>query len=134
VDKLPKATITGYVTAEMNFQNDGEEAVPAGTELFVEVSYADINPDAVAGKWQDTVSVGTDGKYETSVPADANGVVVTITPFAFEANQTQPYGALFSQIKKSYTAAQFTVAIRSGQILPRNYSYIAANLPNLRKK
>ena len=134
VDQLPKASISGYVTSEMNLLTNGQELVPEGTRLLIEVSYSDLNAAATAGKWQDTVSVGTNGKYEVAVPADANGVTVTITPFAFESDQTQAYGALLPKVLKSYTVAQSTLSIRSGQVLTKDISYTANNLPNFTDK
>jgi hypothetical protein len=130
VNILPNAIITGYISAEMNLQTVGTEFAPQGTKLLVEINYADINPVAAAGKWQDTVSVGANGKYVVNVPSDANGVNVRITPFSFEANQIQPYGSFFAQVKKSYTTAPAIIAIRSGQTLTNDFAYVAADLPN----
>ena len=130
VSTLPNAVITGYVSAEMNLQSLGTEFAPQGTQLLVEVNYIDINPTATSGKWQDMVSVGTNGKYVINVPSDANGVNVRITPFAFEASQIQAYGSLFAQVKKSYTTPPFIIAIRSGQTLSNDFAYFAADLPN----
>ena len=130
VSTLPNVVITGYVSAEMNLQSLGYEFAPQGTKLLVEVNYIDINPTATTGKWQDTVSVGGNGKYIINAPSDANGVNVRITPIDFEANQTQAYGALFAQIKKCYSTAPFIVAIRSGQTLSNDFAYTATDLPN----
>lgn len=129
VDNLPKASISGYVTSEMNFQSDGSEFVPVGTKLLVEVNYSDLN-SAATGKWKDTVTVGADGKYQAAVPANGSGVTVTITAFAFEANQVQPYGAFYPTIKKSYSAAAIVLlTVRSGQALSKDITYTASNLP-----
>jgi hypothetical protein len=130
VNTLPNAVITGYVSAEMNLQALGTEFAPQGTKLLVEVNYIDINPTATTGKWQDTVIVGANGKYIIYAPSDANGVNVRITPFDFEANQTQAYGAFFSQVKKSYSTLPFIISIRSGQTLTNDFAYVAADLPN----
>lgn len=130
VNTLPNAVITGYVSAEMNLQTVGSEFAPQGTKLLVEVNYIDINPTATTGKWQDTVIVGANGKYIINAPSDANGVNVRITPFTFEANQTQAYGAFFLQVKKSYSTLPFIIGIRSGQTLTNDFTYLAADLPN----
>jgi len=129
VDQLPKASITGYVTTEMNLQTAGLEMVPEGTKLFVEVNYSDLNSSAT-GKWKDTVSVAADGKYQVAVPATGNGVTVTITPFAFEADQTQGFGALYKTIKKAYNASPVQFMLRSGQALSKDITYTISNLPN----
>jgi len=133
VDKLPKANITGYVTSEMNLQSDGAEFVPTGTKLLVEVNYSDLN-GAATGKWKDTVTVDATGKYQAAVPANGSGVTVTITPFAFEADQVQPYGAFYKTVKKSYSAAFIAFTIRSGQAFSKDVSYLTSNLPNFTDK
>jgi len=123
IDLVPKASITGVVTAELNLQNAGAEFVPEGTQLFVEVNYADINPGSV-GKWMDTISVAADGKYSVSVPTDADGVTVTITPIAFDADQTQTFGSLVSKVNKTYSTIAPTVKfISAGQAMIANITY-----------
>lgn len=102
IDLAPKATISGNVLAELNLQSSGKEAVPIGTQLLVEVSYSDLNP-ASDGKWMDTIMVSTDGKYSVQVPTDANGVIVTISPFAFVSDQIQVFGSLEANVSKTYS-------------------------------
>jgi len=134
VDQLPKANISGYVTAEMNLQTNGAEFVPEGTQLFVEVNYSDLN-SAATGKWKDTVTVAADGQYQVAVPANGSGVTVTITPLTFEANQVQPYGSFFNQIKKIYATNPIVLAsVRSGQGLRSNITYALSDLPNFTDK
>jgi len=123
IDLLPKATISGNVLAELNLQSTGMEAVPAGTQLLVEVPFSDINPGSV-GKWMDTIAVAADGKYTVQVPTDANGVTVSIMPFAFVADQTQPYGSLLNKVTKTYSVtAATTKAISQGQSIILDITY-----------
>lgn len=123
IDLVPKATISGNVLAELNLQTFGAEAVPAGTELLVEVSYGDINPGS-AGKWMDTIQVSAAGKYSVQVPADADGVMVSILPFAFIADQTQPYGSLATKVTKTYSVtAAIAKAISQGQSIVLDITY-----------
>jgi hypothetical protein len=123
IDLAPKATLTGNVMAELNLQSSGFEAVPAGTQLLVEVSYSDINP-ASAGKWMDTIQVSADGKYSVQVPTDANGVSVSILPFAFVADQTQAFGSMLSKVTKTYSViAATTKTIAQGQSLIVDITY-----------
>lgn len=123
IDLAPKATITGVVTAELNLQSARAEFVPAGTLLLVEVAYSDINPGSV-GKWMDTIAVVADGKYSVAVPTDANGVNVTITPFAFVADQIQPFGSLAAKVSKTYSAAAtIIINFKSGESRPQDITY-----------
>ena len=134
IDLAPKATLSGDVLAELNLQSSGMEAVPAGTELLVEVNYADINP-ASTGKWMDTIQVSADGKYSVQVPADADGVSVAVTPFSFESDQRQNYSeANYSTIKKAFKAIAFVQPIRSGQSVVRDITYTASDLPTFAYK
>lgn len=123
VDLVPKAKISGRASAELNLQTAGFEAAPAGTELFVEVNYNGINADVTSGKWMDTIVVDANGMYEIDVPADANGVTVTISPTSFEADQVQNYTAYFKVIKKVYSLNSFTVNISSGNQKTVNFTY-----------
>jgi hypothetical protein len=128
IDLLPKAHIVGRVSAELNLQTAGFEVVPTGTKLLVEINYSNINSDATSGKWTDTVTVADDGKYDIAVPADANGVTVSISPFTFEADQVQPYGAFYKTITKSYTFTSLAVSINSGQTKTQDIIYVASTL------
>lgn len=128
INLLPKANITGIVTAELDLQQAGEEPVPEGTLLFVEVNYSDINPSAF-GKWADTVAVAAGGRYEIAVPADADGVSVVITPMSFEAGQKQAYRSYYPEITKVYNAPSVTVMIRSGMQVSQNLSYTGSDSP-----
>jgi hypothetical protein len=130
VSLMPNAQIVGNVTAELNLQTAGLEVVPSGTMLLVEVFYADINPVATDGKWSDTVTVASDGKFSVSVPADAGGVSVNITPFSFETDQIQAYGAFYKVLKKNYSCAPAIISIRSGQTMTKDFTFVAANLPS----
>ena len=124
IDLVPKATLSGNVLAELNMQSVGAETVPAGTELFVEVSYAEINASAIDGKWMDTIQVSADGKYSVQVPASAGGVTVSILPFAFVADQTQPYGSMATKVTKTYSVtAPITKDIASGQSILLDITY-----------
>ncbi|MDD3320992.1 MAG: hypothetical protein PHS59_06065 [Paludibacter sp.] len=135
IDLLPKATISGTVLAELNLQSDGLETVPEGTQLLVEVNYSDINPAASAGKWMDTIQVSADGKYSVQVPTDANGVSVSISPFTFEAEQTQKYTEVnYTTIKKVYSASLYSLTISAGNDTIQNISYTAANEPTFAYK
>ena len=126
VDLLPKANISGNVTAELNLQSYGKELAPSGTQLLVEINYSDLNStlSASAGKWKDTVTVDENGKYNLSVPAGVTTTTVTITPLPFEYNQVQSYGALYPTIKMAYTYAVKTiVSINAGQSIIQNIDY-----------
>ena len=130
VDLMPKAIITGYVTAQLDTNSVALEAAPTTTQILVEVNYSDIKAGAT-GKWQDTVSVDADGKFTTSIPTDANGVTAYIIPLPFEYNQVQAYGDFWSTIKKPYTLAMCSLTVvKSGETRFKDLAYIAAKKPS----
>lgn len=127
------ATITGYVTADLNLQTAGNEAVPAGTSFVVSVPYSALNASATSGKWQKTVSLGADGKYTVKVPSNSSGVSVTISPINFDADQTQTYAAGIPTTTVKSTFSSFNIAVGtlvSGQIKVQNISYSATAIVN----
>lgn len=131
VDVMPKATITGYVTAEMDLNTLGKEAAPDGTKLYVEVKYSELNTSASDGKWSTVIEV-KDGKYSVEVPASATGSDVTIKAFPFEAIQKQLPTAISPEITMAYEAASdpYTVSgLTSGSITTQDITYDADDLP-----
>ena len=101
------ATISGFVTADLNLQKAGNEAVPAGTQLMVTIPYSDLNSSA-SGTWQKfIVTVGDSGKYSVKIPTNTKGVRVTIAPMPFTYNQVQAYagGAQVPALKLQFSAA-----------------------------
>ena len=131
------ATISGYVTAELNLQSAGYEAVPAGTSVLVSLPYSQLNTTAT-GSWLKTVSVGANGKYSVKVPTNSKGVTVTITPSAFDYEQTQAYasGATVPKLQLTYSVASSTISVISGQSLNNDIRYttttnIAVGVPKI---
>ena len=127
------ATITGYVTADLNLQTAGNEAVPVGTSFVVSVPYSSLNASASSGKWQKTVSLAADGKYTVKVPTNTSGVSVTISPISFDADQTQTYAAGIPTTTVKSTFSSFSIAVGtlvSGQIKVQNISYSATAIVN----
>jgi hypothetical protein len=103
------ATISGFVTADLNLQKAGNEAVPAGTQLMVTIPYSDLNSTA-SGTWQKfVVTVGDSGKYSVKVPTNTKGVRVTIAPIPFTYNQVQAYanGAQVPALKLQFSTASY---------------------------
>jgi hypothetical protein len=118
------ATISGYVTAELNLQSAGLEAVPAGTSILVSVPYSQLNATAT-GNWLKTETVGTDGKYSVKIPTNSKGVTVTFTPSAFEYDQTQAYasGATVPKLRLTYNTGSNSLNVVSGQSLNNDIKY-----------
>lgn len=118
------ATISGYVTAELNLQSAGLEAVPAGTSILVSLPYSQLNATAT-GSWMKTVTVGTDGKYSVKIPTNSKGVAVTFTPSAFEYDQTQAYssGATVPKLRLTYNIGSNSLNVVSGQSLNNDIKY-----------
>jgi len=127
------ATITGYVTADLNLQSAGNEAAPTGTTFVISVPYSSLNASATTGKWQKTVTVGTDGTYTVKVPTNTSGVNVTITPTNFDAEQTQTYvaGMPTTKVKSIFSCASIGLGtLVSGQTKVQNIGYTAAAIVN----
>jgi len=118
------ATISGYLTAELNLQSAGLEAVPTGTSVLVSLPYSQLNSSAT-GSWLKTVTVGTDGKFSVKVPTNSKGVTVTIKPSDFEFNQIQAYvsGAIVPNLKLTYSIGSSSIVAVSGQSLNNDIVY-----------
>jgi len=134
ISSLPKATITGYVTADLNLQTLGSELVPAGTKLLISIPYSSLNSLASIGTWQDTIKVDASGKYTAKVPTTTSGVSVIITPMSFEANQTQAFGYSVSSLPFRYSCLPLTVSVASLQTVNQDISYSGAILPQYARK
>ena len=121
------AVISGYVTAELNLQSAGMEAVPAGTSILVSLPYSELN-SAATGNWLRTVTVGTDGKYSVKVPTNSNGVTVMILPSTFVYDQAQGYvaGTTTPNLKLTYSMQSSQVNVISGQSINKDLAYTAS--------
>jgi hypothetical protein len=108
IDLSKTATIEGYVYADLNLNDYGKEAVPAGTKIILSLPYSDLYSSGATGNWVDTVDVDANGKFTVAVPADADGVTVTIKAVDFIYSQVQPLTASNATIQKIFSVSSAT--------------------------
>jgi len=103
VDNFPKATIKGYVYADLDQTSYGYEKVPTGTKVIVTMPYSELGITS-GGNLVITVEIQSDGTFEFTVPVDANGanVSVKIVDFIYDQLQTQQYNSKLTTIKKVF--------------------------------
>lgn len=126
VDLTQTATLEMYVYADLDQTNWGKEPVAAGVKVILTIPYSDLGLGG-SQNWIDTVETDAAGKIITSVPADANGVTVTIAPVDFVANQTQPLTASFTTIQKVFkkTGTAQTVKLNTADLKVQLVEYNA---------
>ena len=129
VDLSKKATIKGYVFAELDMTSAGMEKAPAGTKILVTVDYSYLN-SSVNGSWKDTTMVDNNGQFSVQVPADDNGVNAEIYAIPFEYNQVQEYGSYFNQLMKVYEAGNKNVSLSSNETKIIQITYSGNTLDN----
>jgi hypothetical protein len=103
IDLLKKATIKGYVYAQLDLTTAGLEKAIPGTKIIISVPYSDLNSSA-SGNYKDTTVVSADGTFEIEVPVGNSSAYISIIPLPFETTQVQELGSIVSPVKKYYTA------------------------------
>lgn len=125
VDLSQKATVTGYLYADLDLTDAGLEPVPANIKVIVSVPNSDLLSNA-NGNWIDTVLTDASGKFVATVPTKASGVEVTVTTTDFVANQVQPLTSHYAAtpIAKVYAGfAQSSFEILPGEAKIKVYEY-----------
>jgi hypothetical protein len=117
IDQSKKATVQAIVYADLDLTNYGKELVPAGTKVILTIPYSDLGSSAT-GNWIDTVTTNAQGKINATVPTNAKGVTVTLSPIDFIADQTQPLGSHYATISKLYqkTGTATTVSVKTSDV------------------
>jgi hypothetical protein len=110
VNLLKKATIKGYVYAQLDLTTDGLEKAPPATRIVISIPYNNLNSLA-SGNYKDTAFVNAEGSFEIEVPVGTNNATVTIIPLPFETNQVQALGSVETPIKKYYTMAASSITL-----------------------
>jgi len=86
-----KATVTGYVYADLDLTEAGFEYAPSGTKIMAWVDTEELfvnpNPALTYPKKFYEATVGADGKYSLSIEVGNNPVTVNIEPGDFWFNQ-----------------------------------------------
>lgn len=90
VDKSQKATIKGYVYADLDQTNYGYELAPAGSKVIITMAYSELGL-STSGSLTDTVLIGNDGSFTYEIPTVAGGVDVSAKVVDFVYNQKQEF-------------------------------------------
>lgn len=90
VDKSKKATIKGYVYADLDQTNYGYELAPAGSKVIITMAYDELGLNT-EGSLTDTVLLGNDGSFTYEIPTIADGVDVTAKVIDFVTDQKQEF-------------------------------------------
>lgn len=90
VDSSKKATIKGYVYANLDLTNYGYELAPAGSKVIITMAYDELGLDS-EGSLTDTVLLGNDGSFTYEIPTIAGGVDVTAKVIDFVTDQKQEF-------------------------------------------
>lgn len=122
VDLSQKATVTGYVYADLNLTDAGKEPV-ANVEVIVSIPNSDLMSGA-SGNWIDTIVTDNTGKFVATVPTKNAGVNVTVTTTDFIRDQTQSLTSQYQTISKLFTgAAQTSFKILPGESKIKLFEY-----------
>jgi hypothetical protein len=90
VDKSQKATIKGYVYADLDQTNYGYELAPAGSKVIITMDYDELGLDT-DGSLTDTVLISNDGSFTYEIPTIAGGVDVSAKVIDFVYDQKQEF-------------------------------------------
>lgn len=132
LDTSKSATVKGKVWAELDeTDEDGEyEAAPSGTKVIAVISNSDYDLNVSGSKTYET-TIGSDGSYEFSLPADETGVYVTIMFEDFEyETKVEEYdydiGDYVTTTERNiYSASDININLTAGNTYIRDqyYSY-----------
>ena len=121
MEDFNRATVKLYAYADLNLITSGYETAPEKTPILISAPYSDFNPGA-PGVWTDTAFIDSNGSIEVSLPVSSRGATYTITPFDFEAIQTQEINSNNAQIQKIYSSTATTI-----NLLPMSYEIVELN-------
>jgi hypothetical protein len=113
---MKKATITGFVYADLDLTEAGMEYAPAGTKIsaWIDTEELFLNPDPAVTyprKYYET-TVGGDGKFTLSIEVGNNPVTVNIEPGDFWYQQEV---AVDTYETKMYSMGGVTITAFQGQ-------------------
>jgi hypothetical protein len=118
VNNFPKATIQGFVYADLDLTNYGDEPVPQGTKVIVTMEYSELGLGT--GSLIDTVMCDNQGSFTCQVPADADGVDVTAKVVEFIYNQVQEFNFEYTTVLKSYPSGTIDFTVKSNDFQVEN--------------
>lgn len=122
---MDKATVTGFVYADLDLTETGAEYAPAGTKITLWVNTQDYALDPIPGytyprKYFET-TVNDEGKYTVSVDVGNKPVTVNLEPGDFWYDQQ--INDTVTEIKK-YSCIPTTVDVISGQTKIHNINFL----------
>jgi hypothetical protein len=129
VDMAKTATLKGYVYAELDKTTAGMENAPEGTKVILTIEYSDLNSSST-GIWKDTVKIESNGTFEVQVPADDDGVTVTVAPLSFEYTQKQEFKNSDESVDMIYTAPSTDVNLVADGFEITQISYTSESFEN----
>lgn len=116
VTPMAKATVTGFVYADLDLTEAGLEFAPAGTKIIAWVDtkelYLTPDPAVVYPRKYYETTVGSDGKYSFSIEVGNGPVVVHIEPGDFWYDQEI---AVDDFETKMYSMGPTTITVVKGQ-------------------
>jgi hypothetical protein len=124
VNLLKKATVKGYVYAQLDLTADGLEKAPAGTKVLVSIPYSYLNSSA-SGNYKDTAVVNDQGFFEIEVPVGNTSAYITFIPIPFETSQVQSLGSVESPLMKYYTADTYSINLSASDFEIIQITYTA---------
>lgn len=140
LDTTQKATIHGYVAADLNLTQLGNEPV-ANQAVVVSITYDQFDylsdNTALKGNWSKTVTTDANGEFTVEVPTNTKGVNVKVAPIDFVYDQVQSFDAQIIEsqktISKYFSVAPKTITATAGEIKTDTWTY-GATTPNTSDK
>lgn len=111
-----KATLTGTLYAELDWNTPGLEKVPDGTTVTATI--------VMNTKTFTYSGVTASGKYSIAIPVGGDTKNYTLYFGNFTADQTQLTGQLPATVSKNYTLANGAVTLIGGVTINKDYTYV----------
>jgi hypothetical protein len=114
-EDFAKGTIKGYVYAQLDLTNYGYEAAPVGSKVIITMPYSELGLNN-SGNLIDTVLLGSDGSFSYEIPADGDGVNVTVKVIDFIYKQKQAFGDQHDYKNSLYSSKTVTYNVKANDL------------------
>lgn len=114
-----KATLTGTLYAELDWNTPGLEKVPDGVSVTATID--------MSGKTFSYSGVTASGKYTIDIPVGGATRNYTLYFGNFTADQTQLVGQLPTTVSKNYTLGNSVATLVGGVTTTKNFTYVGAS-------